>query len=98
MQVELKYIEWNISAKYFFGIYSIITYKEYLFLINRYPCTENRKAYKASGLVIGKLKLTTTQCIVHGIIRSSGIVVNVRNIAENIRDKSTDLIKGLSNA
>ena len=31
-QVVLKYIEWNISAKYFFGIYSIITYKEYLFI------------------------------------------------------------------
>ena len=48
-----------------------------------------------SGLVIGKPKLTTTQHVVHGIIRSSGIVVNVRNIAKNIRDKSTDLIKGL---
>ena len=38
----------------------------------------------SSGLVIGKPKLTTTQCVVHGIIRSSGIVVNVRNIAKNI--------------
>ena len=48
----------------------------------------------SSGLVIGKPKLTTSQHVVHGIIRSSGIVVNVRNIAKNIRDKSKDLIKG----
>ena len=48
----------------------------------------------SSGLVIGKPKLTTTQCVVFGIIRSSGIVVNVCNIAKNIRDKSTDLMKG----
>ena len=48
----------------------------------------------SSGLVIGKPKLTATQHVVHGIIRSSGIVVNVRNIAKNIRDKSMELIKG----
>ena len=48
----------------------------------------------SSGLVIGKPKLKTTQHVVHGIIRSSRTVVNVRNIAKNIRDKSTDLIKG----
>ena len=33
--------------------------------------------------------------VIQALIRSSGIVVNVRTIVKNIRDKATEIVKGI---
>ena len=44
---------------------------------------------------IGKPKLPICVKVIQSIIRSAGQVVNVRTIVKNIRDKATEIIKGI---
>ena len=48
-------------------------------------------------LSISKPKLPIRTKVVQAIIRSSGRVVNVRTLVKNIRDKATEIIKGIRN-
>ena len=44
---------------------------------------------------LGKLKLPIRVKVIQALIHSAGQVVNVRTIVKNIRDKATEVIKGL---
>ena len=44
---------------------------------------------------IGKPKLPVRVKVIQALIRSSGKVLNVRTIVKNIRDKATEIIKGI---
>ena len=48
-----------------------------------------------TSLTIGRPKLPIRTKVIQAIIRSSGKVVNVRTLVKNIRDKATEIIKGI---
>ena len=43
---------------------------------------------------ISKPKVSDRNKVVHAIIKSSGAVVNVRTLAKNIRNMTTEMVKG----
>ena len=43
---------------------------------------------------MGKAKLPVRVKVIQALIRSPGMVVNVRTLVKNIRDKATEIIKG----
>ena len=48
------------------------------------------------GIGQAKPRLPVRVKVIQALIRSSGMVVNVRTIVKNIRDKATEIVKGIA--